>query len=336
MSFTAVAWEGNTFSLVHSSENFCSTVTFGSEVWVVSGKDEELLNAFQSYAGKRVQRLPQRAPNVSSSYGLGWLKLTSFIRVKQMLFVRSILKMDPENVVRKFFEVRLKSFCKNVEVCRLNKFRSPIFNILSIAMVFGVLGPICSMVEGQVPLVSKKAWSDLIWARAWKLDDASWLASNSILNENDLLTRTIGETRYLTWWVISDYDYRLMQVCEDMSKIVSHASQLKRDDYRLKGLTMSARTCTNCDHFCIEDITHIVLQCPYFNEDRTMMYDGIFSNCPNAEKVFKEESANIIYYLLGKKIPSFEDEEMLRLWCISGSAISKMYRRVISNRTGVG
>ena len=66
------------------------------------------------------------------------------------------------------------------------------------------------------------------------------------------------------------------------------------------------------------------------------MYEDIFNNCPNAEKTFNEESANIIYYLLGMKISSLEDEEMLRLWCISGNAISKMYRRAIASRTGVG
>ena len=59
-------------------------VTFGSEVWVLSEKDKELLTSFQSYAGKRVQRFPQRAPNNSSFSGLGWLKLTSYIKVKKL------------------------------------------------------------------------------------------------------------------------------------------------------------------------------------------------------------------------------------------------------------
>ena len=39
------------------------TVTFGSEVWVNSDRDEELLLAFQRYAGRRIQIFPQRAPN---------------------------------------------------------------------------------------------------------------------------------------------------------------------------------------------------------------------------------------------------------------------------------
>ena len=61
------------------------TVTFGREVWVNSEKDEELLLTFQRYAGRRVQRFPQRAPNSSSFYGLGWLKLTMYIKVKKLI-----------------------------------------------------------------------------------------------------------------------------------------------------------------------------------------------------------------------------------------------------------
>ena len=169
------------------------TATFGSEVWIMSEKDEELFNSFQIYAGKRVQRFPQRAPNISYSYGLGWLKITSFVRVKQLLFVRSILRVDPENVVRVIFELRLKSFCENIDERRMNRFKSPIFNILNVPVIFGVLGPIQDMVEGRIPIASKKAWSQLIWDRAWKLEDANCLTTNMIHKDNDLLKSTLGD-----------------------------------------------------------------------------------------------------------------------------------------------
>ena len=86
------------------------TITFGCEVWVPTDKDEELFLALQRYAGKRVQRFPQRAPNSISFYGLGWLKLTSYINVKKLLFVLTILKMVPDNALRRIFESRLKAF----------------------------------------------------------------------------------------------------------------------------------------------------------------------------------------------------------------------------------
>ena len=312
------------------------TVSFGSEVWVLSEGDKELLNSFQTYAGKRIQRFPQRSPNTSSSYGLGWLKITSYIQVKQLLFVRTILKLDPENVIRKIFELRLKVFYDNVEVCRRNRYRSPIFNMLDVAIIFGVLNSIKEMTDGLIPIASKKAWSTLIWDRAWKLEDANWHSTNTILKENDLMCRIIGDTRYLTWWAISDLDYRLVRMCEDMSKIICHASLLKRDDYRLKGLTMSNRTCTNCYAYCVEDIFHVIAQCPYYCNERVLMYDEIFRKCPNVKAIFEKESANVVFYLLGRKIPSICDEEMLCLWCTSGNAISIMYRRAIASRKGIG
>ena len=145
------------------------TATFRSEVWIMSEKDEELFNSFQIYAGKRVQSFPQRAPNISCSYGLGWLEITSFVRVKQLLLVRSILRMDRENVVRVIFELRLKSFCENIDKRRMNRFKSPIFNILNVAVIFRVLGHIQDMVEGRIPISSKKAWSPGMEIRGCKL-----------------------------------------------------------------------------------------------------------------------------------------------------------------------
>ena len=96
------------------------TVTFGSEVWVNSKKDEELLLTFQRYAGRRVQRFPQRAPNSSSFYGLGWLKLNTYIKVKKPI-------LDHRNVIRKSSESRLNIIYQCVEKGRGNVYRSPIF-----------------------------------------------------------------------------------------------------------------------------------------------------------------------------------------------------------------
>ena len=99
---------------------------------------------------------------------------------------------------------------------------------------------------------------------------------------------------------------------------------------------MSNRTCTNCDAYCIEDIFHIIAQCLYYCKERVLMYDEIFRKCPNVKAISEEESANVVYYLLGREIPSICDEEMLCLWCTSGNAISIMYWRAIASRKGIG
>ena len=149
------------------------TIAFGCEVWVPADKDEELILAFQRYAGKRVQRFPQRAPNSSSFYGLGWLKLTSYINVKKLLFVLTILKMVPENPLRQSFELRFESLRGNTVKCRENEYSNPIYNNLHVAVMYGLVDAINGMLKYEVPISSKRAWPKLIWERAWKLEDAT-------------------------------------------------------------------------------------------------------------------------------------------------------------------
>ena len=191
--------------------------------------------------------------------------------------------------------------------------------------------------------MSKRAWSKIIWERVWTLEDADWKASNVIFRENNLLALTVGKTRYMTWWRISDLDYSLIKLCETMAKIVCHASNLKRDDYRLKGSAMSSRTCIMCDMYCIEDILHWINQCPYYEEERARMYEEIhkyikeiYNKCPNARKTFGENRGETPYFLLGRRIPFWEEEELLLLWNISGNAICGKYNKAIYYRTGVG
>ena len=107
--------------------------------------------------------------------------------------------MGPENIILKIFKLRFRKFCDDREECRKNLHHSPIYDILDIALISGVFGTINDMTEGRIRVASKKAWSQLIWERAWKLEDANWHASNTVFRENDLLKgardlRSLSET----------------------------------------------------------------------------------------------------------------------------------------------
>ena len=165
--------------------------------------------------------------------------------------------MDQNAIIRNTLISRLGTFIQNKEESRINKYGSPIYDILNVAIIFGIYELVIDMALNNARVMSKKAWSTLIWDRAWRLEDANWRASNVVQKDNDLLVNVMGDTKYLTWWLISDMDYRLINMCEIMSKILCHASLLKRDDFRLKGLSMSYRTCIMCEMYCIEDIGHM-------------------------------------------------------------------------------
>ena len=56
---------------------------------------------------------------------------------------------------------------------------------------------------------------------------------------------------------------------------------IKNDDCRLRGTPIGSRMCILCDLGAIEDIRHVVMQCPYHIAKGTSMYSEIDRICPN-------------------------------------------------------
>ena len=46
-----------------------------------------------------------------------------------------------------------------------------------------------------------------------------------------------------------------------------------------------------CDMYCIEDISHITMQCPAYQEARKAMFGEISRNCRNAEEIFNQKTS---------------------------------------------
>ena len=207
------------------------TLTFGSEIWCINDREVELLQNFQRYAGRRVQRFPRRSPKCSSYYGLGWIRIETYIQVKKLLFLFTMICMDRENRIRKIFDERVNMFVNNAAV-RNNNRHSLIFEMLNISLRFGLLRVILDMTLGLKHIMPKKKWSDKVWQAAWKLDDCYSKSASLVYERNGLLLGTIGNPVYLNWWLLADNMHHLQGMCETMSRLVCHTSLLKDDDMR--------------------------------------------------------------------------------------------------------
>ena len=95
----------------------------------------------------------------------------------------------------------------DIEKCRKN-----------VITIFCLVKEVKDVMLNKFPVVSKKAWSNLFWNRAWQLDDANSRASNAVLKDNDFLSLIVGDIPHLSCWEISDLDYRLTRMSETMSK----------------------------------------------------------------------------------------------------------------------
>ena len=75
---------------------------------------------------------------------------------------------------------------------------------------------------------------------------------------------------------------------------------------------------------------HIINQCPFYDSERNSMYDEIYKICPNAKRLCDKDVGLIPYFLLCRRIPEMEENEMIWFWIISGELINRMYKKAIS------
>ena len=59
------------------------TTIYGSEMWIMDDPILELIEEFQNYIGKRIQRFHPRIPSICSYYGLGWMRLERVIQIRK-------------------------------------------------------------------------------------------------------------------------------------------------------------------------------------------------------------------------------------------------------------
>ena len=143
-------------------------ITFSFELWVLNDNDIKLLEEFQRYAGRRIQRFPYRSPNETSYVGLGWIRLYFFIYVKKVLFIRGIAILPDDTIYRQFFVLRWRQYDDNKAASRENKFSSPIFDIISVADLFGLYNKIKGKFYGE-RFYSKSQWKEIVWRLAWEI-----------------------------------------------------------------------------------------------------------------------------------------------------------------------
>ena len=312
------------------------TLTFGSEIWGIKDKDIEQLQSFQRYAGRRVQRFPKRSPASTSFFGLGWLRIETYIQVKKLLFLLTIIGMDKGNRVRMIYDERIRAYVKNPDAGRGNFIESPIFEILNTSIRFGLLDSILEMSFGLCPIMTKKKWSDIVWRIAWRLDDCFWKSTALLYGRNDLLLNTIGKPFYLNWWFMADNMHQHQGMCETMARLVCHTSLLKDDDIRLNGGSHSQTMCTNCNLGIRETVQHLVMQCPANEGSRITMFREIEMEVEGFAEACAQTPEQVFLWLLGKQREDCEPKAMISMWTIAGWHICRMYNHCIRSKEGVG
>ena len=125
------------------------------------------------YAGRRIQRFLQSSPRETSYASLGWLRIELFIYVKKLLFIRSVAVLGDDSIYKRIFIKRLHDFNSNIVKGCENVNKSPTFDILYIAIIFGLEVDVNIILTGTI-FYTKAQWNRLVWAKAWEIENQDW------------------------------------------------------------------------------------------------------------------------------------------------------------------
>ena len=308
------------------------TALFGCEIWCLTANDISCIGDFQVYAGKRLQRLHPRSPNICGFVSLGWIHLEILILIRKVIFVRSIMVMGENETTRKVLIDRANKFCSDPEVTSRNSHKSPVFEILIAALRLNMFNEVMNHILGK-RVWSKKAWKDFTWKKGWELNDARNDVKLPHHKELDMIHCVSDKISYSVWWSISDAKPEYVYFCETMIKLLCHANDLKCDDLMVKSGPRSGIMCTRCNTNAIENSKHLIMYC----EDTIRERDTLRRDIEQIMGEYMPNSVNNIFaMIMGKRITGTPDDVQFRTWITAGQAVHRMYKRRTKNAEGIG
>ena len=311
------------------------TTLYGCELWIMDDIGINMIEEFQNYVGRRMQRLHPKSSRICSFYGLGWMRLERIIQIKKLMFIHSIMKMNDDDLPKKIFCERANFYFNNEQFGMENTYQSAVFDLLNVSDVFGLLKEVKSMVQRQ-HFYTKSGWKSIVWKKGWFLEDLHWKIEKQMHRSLDHLGGVSPVNRYLTWWMISDKYPKLTRDCEILVKIISHASILKSDDFKYKRLPGTDQMCSLCDGFLIEDARHLILECTHFNLERESAFREIEGIEDGSGVVFFEGEGDLLYKILGKPDDRLDIEQLERIWLITLKFVSTVYKINVNSKKGIG
>ena len=310
-------------------------ITFACELWILNDEDILLLEDFQTYAGRRIQRFSQNSPRATSYVGLGWIRVEVFIYIKKLLFIRTVACLDNNSIYKHIFMNGYIEYDQNRELCRENKLMSVTFDILRISEMFGVYEIVGQMLSG-VKVLSKMQWKRIIWDKAWEIENQDWWYRTRFFNATEYLKDTLDSVKLLIWWQLGDVCPEIMSACETMSKLVCKSSKLKSDHYDFKNGRVNQQYCDLCNDFAIENVEHLLMHCKALERQRRIMLNEI-ANLENQHGVIiLKPACNTLHILLGKVPVNVEPTVMLYFFKLVAVNVQKMYSIMLKGRKGIG
>ena len=246
---------------------------FGLEVLPVNQTQLNLLSKFHVDNLKRFQSLPIRTANCAVHLLLGALPIEGELHKRQLSLLYNILVSSNETItelserqVAVNLENPLSYFCR--VQCVLEKYQLPSLEELKIKH------PSKDSWKCTVKEAVNKYWSELLKTEAQEKSTLQYLDINGL---------KIGETHPV--WNSLDSIVSDVRKGTVKCRMLTGTYMLQSTSHKFKKATVSA-TCKCCGLY-VEDLAHMLLECPAFIQQRKPLYVSIKNQVINCIGVLK-------------------------------------------------
>ena len=115
-------------------------------------------------------------------------------------------------------------------------------------------------------------WRKIVCGTLWRMDDYECHALREQFQQEKLLFRVLRKPYYVIRWLVSDLKPKTIYTCRIMAELVCGTSLLEATGYRLKYPTIGARLYELCDLGIEENVMHLFMQCPHYENNIIEMY----------------------------------------------------------------
>ena len=85
-----------------------------------------------------------------------------------------------------------------------------------------------------------------------------------------------------------------------------------------------------CDSYSVENIEHLVVQCPFFESTRVDLYTELDLLDPIFMQNLRVNLSKSLFWMLGGQIGGLSFDEVIKFWIVSGKYINSMYTISVS------
>ena len=233
---------------------------YGCEIKPFRANHIDLLDAAHRKFAKLVQGIPDNTSNCTVLATLGWVRVQSYIAMRKIIFLWTLLYLPTHNIYRRIVMHVLGSVGMRPPVAS----HSPIKEMYRMAWRYGMGRDIWEfIVHGHVQgsLESRKIATKRI---IWETERTCWLSTCALYGKLESYSNALEEIKPIGWWKFAQkHPGRTKQICCVVAIFLGTQPKGMQINFSL--------ICKLCNDGQIESNEHVLMQCPGYGETRNQL-----------------------------------------------------------------